>query len=267
MIKAIKEFLNRNRNISIITFVALFFCIACTILKCCKKINVPYWLYPWGELVYGISISIIAATIFYVFQTYIPALMAENSNRPAMAITYRKLQLLIVRLDNLIIEPYKKINNATEVDISFDAFFNASFLQKFLKNFDLSQNSPCHYMNRPEICMSYKDYFISQWNEAKTYAKDALLTPYAQTNPELSYQLEYLVSESSINKTLAFLQQGQNIEYSCILNLNQLDNEFTKKNLENIKALHQIAFSLYDNLKEDKRLNNIYQPLFYTPRN
>lgn len=254
MIKAIKKFLNRNRNISIITIVALFFCIVCSILKCSKKINVPYWLYPWGELGYWISISIIAATIFYVFQTYIPTLMAENLNRPAMAITYRKLQLLLVRLDDLI-------------DISFDDFFNASFLKSILTNFDLSQNSPCHYMQHPETCMSYKDYFISQWNEAKTYAKDALITPYAQTNPELSYQLEYLASESSINMVLTFLQKGQNIEYSCILGLNQLGDEVNTNNLENIKVLHQIAFSLYDNLKEDKRLKNIYQPLFYTPRN
>lgn len=267
MIKAIKKFLNRNRNISIITIVALFFCIVCSILKCSKKINVPYWLYPWGELGYWISISIIAATIFYVFQTYIPALMAENLNRLAMAITYRKLQLLLVRLDDLIIEPYKKIKNATEVDISFDDFFNASFLKSILTNFDLSQNSPCHYMQHLETCMSYKDYFISQWNEAKTYAKDALITPYAQTNPELSYQLEYLASENSINKVLTFLQKGQNIEYSCILGLNQLGDEVNTNNLENIKVLHQIAFSLYDNLKEDKRLKNIYQPLFYTPRN
>ena len=267
MIKAVKKFLSKNRNISIITIIAILFCIICSFLKSSKEFNVPYWLYPWGELGYWISISIIAATIFYVFQTYIPTLMEENLNRPAMAITYRKLQLLLVRLDSLFIEPYNKINNAKEIDKSLDEFFSASSLNNALTNFDLSQNSPCHYMQRPEACMSYKDYFIMQWNEAKTYAKDALLTPYAQTNPELSYQLEYLVSDSSFNMVLSLLQQGQNIEYSCILGLNQLEGKTDINNLENIKTLHRIAFSLYDNLKEDKRLKNIYQPLFYMPHN
>lgn len=90
-----------------------------------------------------------------------------------------------------------------------------------------------------------------------------MLTPYTQTDPELSYQLEYLLSENSFNDIFIFLQKNWPINYSCILSLNQPNTEICKNNLENVIALHKIAFTLYDILKDDKRLKNIYKPPFY----
>lgn len=258
-----KKFCQENRNIVIIATISGVFCIIASIFKSSKILNVPHWLYPWGELGYWISVSVIAATIFFIFQTYIPSLKAEYLNRPAVAITFRKLQLMLVRLDNLIVEPYKKVKNIDKVDMAVDCFFSSEALNGVFDGFDLGQDSPCVYEDCPERHLPFKDYLISLWEGAKSYAKDALLTPYAQTDPELSYQLEYLLSENSFDRTFQFIQKGRLFNYTCILSLNQPDTKFCKNNLENIITLHKIAFSLYDILKEDNRLKNIYKPPFY----
>lgn len=259
-----KKFFQENRNISIIAIAASAFCIIVSILKSSKTCNVPYWLYHWGELGYWISVSIIAAAIFFVFQTYIPAQKAEYLNRPSVAIAYRKLQLMLVRLDDLFVEPYKKITNTTSVDLSVERFYHPEFLKDIFKKFDLTQDSPCAYMDNPTKHMSFDVYLKTQWEQAKSFAKDALLTPYAQTDPELSYQLEALLSESLFDMFFDLRQNGQCIDYSCVLSLNQPDTVICKNKLENIIALHKIAFSLYDTLKGDQRLKNIYAPPFYS---
>ena len=105
-----KKFCQENRNIVIIAIISGVFCIIARILKSSKALNVPYWLYPWGELGDWISISLIVATIFFIFQTYIPAQKAEYLNRPVVAITFRKLQLMLVRLDDLIVDPWNCSN-------------------------------------------------------------------------------------------------------------------------------------------------------------
>lgn len=258
-----KKFWQENRNIVIIATISGVFCIIVSVFKSSKTLNVPYWLYPWGELGYWISVSVIAATIFFIFQTYIPSLNAEYLNRPAVAITFRKLQLMLVRLDNLIVEPYKKVKNIDKVDVAVDCFFTAEFLNGVFDGFDLGQDSPCVYECSPPKYISFKDYFILRWENVKSFADDALRTPYAQTAPELSYQLEYLLSESSFDVVLGLIQQGHPLDYSSILCLDQPDTEICKNNLENIITLHKIAFSLYDILKEDSRLKSIYKPPFY----
>lgn len=258
-----KKFCQENHNIFIIAIISGVFCIISCVFKSSKTLNVPHWLYPWGELGYWISISVIAATIFFIFQTYIPAQKAEYINRPAVAIAFRKLQLMLVRLDDLIVEPYKKVKNIDKVDMTVDCFFTSEFLNGIFDGFDLGQDSPCAYENCLEKHLPFKDYLISRWEETKSYAKDALLTSYAQTDPELSYQLEYLLSENSFDRTFKLIQRGYPLNYACILSLNQPNSQFCKNKVENIVTLHKIAFSLYDILKEDSRLKNIYKPPFY----
>lgn len=258
-----RKFCRENRNIVIITTISAVFCIIVSIFKSSKVLNVPYWLYPWGELGYWISVSVIAAAIFFVFQTYIPAQNAEYLNRPAVAITFRKLQLMLVRLDDLALTPYKKVKNVTEIDMAVERFFDSQHLAGVFDGFDLSQDSPCVYENLPEKHLPFKDYFMLRWEEVKSLAKDALLTPYAQTDPDLSYQLEYLLSDNSFDIVFRLLQKGHPLDYACVFGLDQPDSELCKNNLENIKVLHKIAFSLYDTLKDDSRLKNIYKPLFY----
>lgn len=259
----IRKFVQENRNIVIITAISTTVCIFISIFKSSRTLNALYWMYPWGELCYWISISIISATIFFIFQTYIPSQKEEYLKRPSVAITYRKLQLMLVRLDDLVCVPYQKIKSIAEIDMDVDHFFKSENLVGVFDEFDLSQDSPYLCKISPQKYISFKDYFISQWEEVKSFAKDALLTPYAQTAPELSYQLEYLLSESSFDRVFKSLAKGYLIDYSCILSLNQPDTKFCKNDLENIVAFHKIAFSLYDILKEDSRLKNIYKPPFY----
>ena len=81
----------------------------------------------------GISLSIVAAYIFYLFMEFFPSLIRRHREYSMMAICYRNLQLMLNRLDCLFIEPYKAVmknkNGNTEITIpTLNVFFETDFL-------------------------------------------------------------------------------------------------------------------------------------------
>lgn len=55
--------------------------------------------------------SIIAAYIFYFPIEFVPSLLRDYEKRPSQIIAYRRLQLLLVRLDDIAITMYNAAEN------------------------------------------------------------------------------------------------------------------------------------------------------------
>ena len=66
------SFIKHNAFIFIAGIVALLNCCVCVFFKSSTTWNVPVALQPWGDFAYNVSISVIAAVVFYVVQVYIP---------------------------------------------------------------------------------------------------------------------------------------------------------------------------------------------------
>lgn len=72
------DFIKNNRFVFLSGVGALLYCCICAYFKASPVYNISVKLQPWGDLLYNISISIIAAVVFYIAQVYIPD---RNRNR------------------------------------------------------------------------------------------------------------------------------------------------------------------------------------------
>ena len=78
------DFITNNALISLVGALALLYCCVCAFSKMSPTFNVPAKLQPWGELANNISISVIAAVIFYIVQVYLPNRKRERVLREVM---------------------------------------------------------------------------------------------------------------------------------------------------------------------------------------
>ena len=110
-----RDFIKGNRAIVVTGIVAIGYCIVCVIFKSDTKLNVNAAIRPWGEFLFNMSISVIAAVIFYIVQVFIP----ERSNRKkCMEILRSKLVDLITFVDVSILACKKYIrikDNGAEI--------------------------------------------------------------------------------------------------------------------------------------------------------
>lgn len=236
--------------------------IGCTIVT---GASIPLLFLDGCSILQGIAMSIVAAYIFYIIMQFIPSLLEEYRKRSAMAITYRKLQLMLCRLDDLFVEPYNTVKGnsiGSKVALSIEEFYEKDFLISFLHEFDLDQNSNCKngYTNQLE---SYRTYLQGMWKECQKYGNEALNTPYLQNEAELAYQVQYLLSDNAIDSYFKYLSAIPCMDYQCVLALNQKDDEICTQSIMNIIILHKKIFEMYDKLKKDKRFANIFEPSFY----
>lgn len=103
-----RDFVCENKAISRIGGFAVLYCIFCVLLKCSSKYNVPIGLYPWGEFLFNVAISIIASVFFYIVQVFIP-----NRKREQVLKTYAKKyinQVLLIECNKLQIQINKIYN-------------------------------------------------------------------------------------------------------------------------------------------------------------
>lgn len=227
--------------------------------------SIPLLFLKCCPILQGIAMSIVAAYIFYIIMQFIPSLVEEHRKRSAMAITYRKLQLMLCRLDDLFVDPYNTVKGdsiGSKVALSIEEFYDKDFLISFLRGFDLNQNSNSQngYTNKLE---SYRDYLQGMWKECQRYGNEALNTPYLQNDAELAYQVQYLISDNAINSYFKYLYALPQIDYQCVLALNQKDDEICTQSIINVIILHKQTFAMYEKLKRDKRFTNIFKPSFY----
>lgn len=66
------DFISQNKAIVMSGFIAVIYCIVCVIFKSSEKLNVNETIYPWGEFLFNVAISVIAAVVFFVVQVFIP---------------------------------------------------------------------------------------------------------------------------------------------------------------------------------------------------
>lgn len=226
-------------------------------------IFIPFIFFAQNIIIQNIALSIISAYIFYLFLEFIPSLIKRYDDYALMASCYRKLQLMLNRLDNLFLEPYKKTHMSHDINtLNLEKFFNKNSLS-FLVNFDLSQDSNSVGLENFQLKLPFSQYLLNEWKECKFYAQKILQNPYVQTNPKLYYEIQYILYESSICKYFYISEQyNSHIDYGQVLALNS-SPENIEKHIQNIIKIHKIAFKLYDNLKNKKRFENIIKPKFY----
>lgn len=214
--------------------------------------------------------SIVAAYIFYLLTDFFPRVFDSYKECKTTAIAYRKLQLLIHRLDMIFITPYKikhNLKSLEEIDdnINIDVFFEKNFLLSFMEKLTLDKESNVlKVVKTHSVYLTYKELLPSLWREIKIYSNNLLDMPYVKRNHELCYHLNYLISESTLAIVLnnVFLLEIAN-DYSTILSISQKDETPFNRTIETIKALHKISFNLYKALQLHHNLNDIIAPMFY----
>ena len=68
---AIEDFFKGNRCVCILGIISFIFCSVCNIFKACPLMNIPEYFRPFGEFMYNIAISVIAAVIFFYVQVFL----------------------------------------------------------------------------------------------------------------------------------------------------------------------------------------------------
>lgn len=222
------------------------------------------------DLPKGIGMSIIAAYIFYLFLELVPSILRDWDSLPAKAIAYRRLQLLLVRLDDIFISTYKKAKNKEDTrpenEFQIEDFYNSSFLKNFMSGFDLSQESKVYeaFTMKP---LTFANTIMSNWNDVNKYANALIQMPCVQNDIKLAYQLDFLLDNNTLSYIfgMSHMFNISKINFEGFLSLNQIGDVSQKNSLNNIIQLHEIAFKYYDLLKKDDRFHSIVvAPNFYT---
>ena len=73
------DFANQNKAIVVVGFIAVIYCLVWVCFKSNPTLNVSEKIYPWGEFIYNVAVSVIAAVIFFIVQVYIPNRKKEQT--------------------------------------------------------------------------------------------------------------------------------------------------------------------------------------------
>lgn len=73
------DFANQNKAIVVVGFIAVIYCLVGVCFKSNPTLNVSEKIYPWGEFIYNVAVSVIAAVIFFIVQVYIPNRKKEQT--------------------------------------------------------------------------------------------------------------------------------------------------------------------------------------------
>ena len=102
------DFVVNNALIFLSGVLALLFCCVCAFFKMSLTFNVPVELQPWGELLNNISISVIAAVIFYIVQVYLPNRKRDRVLREVMKKYCKEVLLKECRMLKAITDAIRK---------------------------------------------------------------------------------------------------------------------------------------------------------------
>lgn len=134
----IVDFIVNNALISLAGALALLYCCVCAFFKMSPTFNVPVELQPWGELANNISISVIAAVIFYIVQVYLPNRKRDRVLREVMKkyckeVLLKECKMLKVRTDAIRNGEHSEQEIIAAVDVSCQKVNSA--LNKALENY------------------------------------------------------------------------------------------------------------------------------------
>lgn len=102
----IVDFVKNNRFIFLLGLGALLYCCICAYFKSSPAYNVSAELQPWGDLLYNIAISVIAAVFFYIAQVYIPdrkrnRVLRDVTKKFCKSVLLKECNALKVRIDSI----------------------------------------------------------------------------------------------------------------------------------------------------------------------
>lgn len=134
----IVDFIANNILISIAGTLALTYCCVCAFFKMSPTFNVPVKLQSWGELINNISISVIAAVIFYIVQIYLPNRKRDRVLREVMKkyckeVLLKESKMLKIRTDAIRSGEHSEQEIIAAVNISCQKVNSA--LNKALENY------------------------------------------------------------------------------------------------------------------------------------
>ena len=239
-----------------------------TIISVCA--SVIWRLYPNNQVISSIVMSIIAAYIFYFPIEFVPSLLRDYEKRPSQIIAYRRLQLLLVRLDDIAITMYNAAENTKvepEKTMRLEEFYEPNFLESYIKKVNLKEHSNVSAFDGRTL--TYCESIISSWNVVFELASNLLMMPVVQEDAELMFQLNYLVTESVLH-TIFDLSKNMDISDirpECYYGLNQIGDDVQKNMFDNILQLHYLANKYYKKLEKYKEnckyKGMINKPIFY----
>lgn len=257
MISGLKLFYIKNRKISNIGFVALAVCISYIVTY-----NMPdyFGIEPIYSFFNNISISYLAAVIFYVVQVYIPS--GENEKK-SLEILKPKFQQMIefVEVTMLVYQKYVEIKDKgvnihwTDKEKIYFKYHksetnkNSSIRCYTKQDMIRLQNTLCKYLNdiRESSVFKYCEYNIVQ--EITEIEENSIFSTYSLMVRLADSELSFSDMESSINKFRTHID-----------NLKQLVNIEVCYELEDIKPEEKVIAditrgNIEENLKSIDALN------------
>lgn len=117
------DFVSQNKAIVVTGCIAVIYCLVCVYFKSSSALNVSEKLYPWGEFVFNVAISVIAAVVFFVVQVYMP-----NRKREQTLKKYAKRYIKEVLLSecNILKVRTESIRNGEHSEAEMKEAINAS---------------------------------------------------------------------------------------------------------------------------------------------
>lgn len=121
------DFINQNKTIVLTGTIAMIYSIGYIIFKSFAVCNVNEHIYLWGDFLFNIAISVIAAVIFFIIQVFIPNRKKEQTlkkyaKRYLKEMILAKFRILKVSADMIIEETkceteMKKAINSSCIEI------------------------------------------------------------------------------------------------------------------------------------------------------
>ncbi len=71
IVKEIVGFIGENKFVTWSGIISLLYCLLCSTYKALDNLFVADWLRPYGELMFNVAISVIAAVIFFIVEVYL----------------------------------------------------------------------------------------------------------------------------------------------------------------------------------------------------
>jgi len=226
-------------------------------------------LWEDNDISSGIAMSIIAAYVFYFPIEFIPSLLRDWEKRPAQVLAYRRLQLLLVRLDGIFIEVYKDAkgdpNLNPEKDMALEQFYDPDCMKTYMKDFDMRKKSR---VQSPQGLLSYYEYGRSNWKQVSELAQSLLQMPTVQEDIDFMYEISYLITDNNLQTifSLATWLDVSNVDCATYLGVNQIGESSQIRTFNNILNLHRIANKYYCRLKKHKKFKGIVVEPYFFPR-
>ena len=104
LFQPVSIFAKEHKKIVVATIGAVAYSLICIYFKCSPKYNVSHDVAIWGEFFIGVSMSIIAAFIFFIVQVYMPnykrdSVLKAQAKKDIQEVILRQLKYLKQKLD------------------------------------------------------------------------------------------------------------------------------------------------------------------------